>query len=164
MNVIDWLSEPINKRQAIVLWSISFLLVIFFWLFVPVIFMGVPARAITLAIEPSLHNLTVINSVSFGEELTFRVLPVVTVLYFFPNRTKTAYAFAVIAAHYFGIVHERMLTENIALGLGGLVLVVVYLKFGGGYGKWQNGFLACGSIHAITNILVSATAHLIVSL
>ncbi len=160
MNIIKWLSEPISKKQAIIFWVLSFIIVLTFWLIVPIL-MGAGARAISLAIEPSLHNLTVITSVSFGEEFTFRVLPIVTVLYFFPSKTKIAYLVAILFAYYFGIVHERMATENNCLGLGGLVLVFVYMKFGGAYNKPFNGFLACGSIHAGANLLVTGIAYVI---
>ena len=160
--LIRWLREPVLQFSAFKLWLVSAFLVFGIWLGIPML-LGVQFRIEYLAIPISTRNLAATLSTSFGEEFVFRVLPMLTVLTLVPKRTTWAVLACLIVVIPFSMWHEWVITAKTCLGLGGIVLGLVYLKFGGASGKPFRGFIACGSIHATCNIAVIIIANIATS-
>jgi uncharacterized membrane protein len=116
------------------------------------------------AISVCAQNVAIVTSTAFGEEFVFRVVPVMTALALFGRKSIWALLAGAVVAYPFGMWHEWIATMKTCLGVGGVVLTFVYLKFGGAVGKPFNGFVACGSIHGVCNILAMVIANLVTSL
>lgn len=163
-NLNNWLSTPIQPGTVIWYWFAITILVFTAWFVIPIA-CGAHVRWEYLSLPLSLQNIAFIISTSFGEEFVFRVLPIVLFLYVFPEKKTCALLASIFVAYPFGLWHEWILTDGASfktgLGLGGVILSVAYLKFGGAQGKKFEGFVASGSIHATCNALVAFIANVV---
>jgi hypothetical protein len=154
-----WLTEPLSLKSSFRLWLVFTVLVFTVWILTPIL-LGVHFQVHYFAIKLSLRNFFTTMSGSFGEEFVFRVLPIATVLYVFPGKTAWAFLAGLGVAYPFGMWHEWILTSKTCLGLGGIILTLAYLKFGGVSGKPFHGLIACGSIHTVCNTAVAVIANI----
>ena len=158
MSIFRWIAKEPTREYSMRLWVLAFMLVCAVWAVIPLVLDVLPSWGY-FAIPLSPRNLVKILSISFGEELVFRTLPILIVLSLFPKRILIAVGAGIVAAYYFGMWHDYVFVQNLCLSVGGVILVFVYLKFGGASGNPFKGFIACGSIHGTYNISVIALAN-----
>lgn len=156
--MVCWVRAPLTPGETI--WYIIGCtpLIFFLWFVLPII-LGTPIVWEYLAMPLGVHNIAVLLSRALSEEILFRAVPVIVILALFPKSEVLALSVSLPVAYLFGMWHEWVYTTNICLGLGGLVLSVVYLKCGGSRKQPLNGVLVCGGIHATCNLLVAGLAH-----
>jgi hypothetical protein len=158
-----WLGKPLPPKSLFVLWLAFAVLVFTIWVLVP-IFLGIHFEAKYLAIHLSLRNLAVILTRAFGEECVSRVVPIVLILAIFPKKVVLALLVGMVVAYQFGMWHDEFVYPvQICRGIGGAILAVAYLKFGGASKNPFRGLVACGSIHATCNIATVIIANIVAS-
>lgn len=99
---------------------------------------------------------------AISEEAAFRAMPFILCLETKKQRKKTAILLVWIIfsgllfglVHYFGVMPISIAKIIIGQGVGGLILGLIYLKFGGLAGKVRKPFLACSLFHWLYNIVM----------
>jgi Type II CAAX prenyl endopeptidase Rce1-like len=160
MNTLTlWFGTPLSMRSSIGLWLALTGLVFTAWFAVPILLGGfLESQYLTLSITPKV--LAVVTGRAFGEEMVFRVLPIVIALRLFPKNIAVALLVGFTAALPFAIWHDRVYSATICLGLGGAILVLAFLKFGGASNKPFQALIACGAIHATCNLTAAVLADI----
>lgn len=159
-----WLKTPFPERYFAAYVIGSGIIVSAIWLLIPLtldIHADFDWRYFEVSLTP--RNIAIMmGQGSFGEEFVFRVLPVLMVLTFYPTRIMSAFVAGLGAAYLFGMWHHYPPLTNACIGLGGAILVIVYLKSGGATNQPFRGLLVCGGIHTTLNITLAVLAHIMV--
>jgi hypothetical protein len=157
---IAWLLKPLAQELYLRAWFSFFFLVFGLWILVP-IGLGTHFQAEYLAISLSPRNVAILASRSFGEEFVFRGLPLMCMFALFPKKILLNVCVGIIFVYLFGMWHEWVTSANTFLGIGGGVLCIAYVKFGGADGRPMSGVVACGSIHTACNVTVAVIANML---
>jgi len=107
-----WLETPFPAKNVPKTLFLSTIFVFGVWLLVPLLIGNI--HLAQFAVSLSAHNIAVIVSQSFGEELVFRVFPILAILILFPNRYDTALLASLVAAFYFGLWHPWAISAKSA--------------------------------------------------
>ncbi len=153
-----WLTEPLSLQKSIKLWMVLTVFVFSIWFTIPMYVDPYPLEYLAIRLSP--ENAAVFFAASFGEEFTFRAIPILLAYFLFPKNTMFALAAGIGMAYFFGMWHEWILTQKTFLGIGGIVLTFIYLKFGGASGEPFKGFIACGSSHTVCNFGAAIIANI----
>lgn len=104
--------------------------------------------------------------VALLEETFYRVLPFFLIRIFTPKKYfKPLIFFALILWSFmlFGFMHQFRAINILRQGVGGLVMGVVYLKFGGMSGEVFKPFLAASGFHWLWNVLILSLLYVKIS-
>ncbi len=156
--LILWFNDPLSKKELLKLWAALTSVVFAVWFFIPMYLNPYPLEYISINLSP--ENIAFLIGTSFGEEFTFRVLPILGAFLLFPKNTTVALITGIGMAYFFGMWHEWLLTQKTCLGIGGIILTVIYLKFGGASGEPFRGLIACGSNHTVCNMGAAIIANI----
>jgi membrane protease YdiL (CAAX protease family) len=97
---------------------------------------------------------------AFGEEMVFRVLPIVITLRLFRRSIVVALVVELCAAIIFAVWHNTVFAGTLCLGIGASILGVACMKFGAASNKPFQALVACGSIHITCNLTAQLLANI----
>lgn len=102
------------------------------------------------------------------EETFFRAMPFYLIYVFTKKREKyfkplIFTALILFSFVFFGFIHEFRAINILHQGVGGLILGIIYLKFGGMRGKVFKPFLVCVAYHWLWNVLVVSLIYVKIS-
>lgn len=106
--------------------------------------------------------------VALFEETFFRVLPFLMVYVFTQGREKYFKPLSLVALvlwsfMFFGFLHSYRAVNILYQGVGGLVMGIVYLKFGGMRGKILKPFFATAFFHWLWNAIMFSLLYIKIS-
>ena len=106
--------------------------------------------------------------IALVEEAFNRAMPFFLVYIFTEEKKKYFKPFIIFAliffsAALFGFLHQYHFINILYKGVGGLILGIVYLKFGGIRGKIIKPYLICAAVHWIYNILMTSLIYVKIS-
>lgn len=98
---------------------------------------------------------------ALSEEAAYRAMPLIICLEIKKLRKRTVIFLSWVVfsgfifglAHYFGLANFPLWKAILGQGVGGLILGLVYMKFGGLMGKTGKPFLICSLFHWLYNIV-----------
>lgn len=95
--------------------------------------------------------LELIAIASYGEEVVYRSLLLAGIMHFATRDIRVLLVVAVLTSLWFALAHGR--SDTAIIVVGGLVLSIVYLKFGGYVGRYMKALVYAGSIHYVGNLI-----------